>query len=66
MIALADARKRVNQSRRWGVRPRRVRACRLIEIKPPHSLGFDGVRSNSLDVSSDRDFLVEYVSVLWD
>ena len=27
-------------------------------------LGFDGLAANSLDVSSDRDFLVEYVSCL--
>ena len=27
-------------------------------------LGFDGVAANSLDISSDRDFLVEFVSAL--
>lgn len=57
---LADARKRVN------VLP--LGAAALAGTSLPidrefvqHQLGFDAVAANSLDVSSDRDFLFEYV-----
>lgn len=60
---LADARKRVNQCPLGCA----ALAGTSLPIDREHTaslLGFDGVRANSLDVSSDRDFLVEYVSTL--
>ena len=60
---LADCRKRLN------VLPLGAAAlagtCLPIDREPwRQELGFDGVAANSLDVSSDRDFVLESVFVL--
>ena len=57
---LADCRKRVNVlplgAAAWPA-PR----CRSTATSSRRQLGFDAVAANSLDVSSDRDFLLEFV-----
>ena len=60
---LADARRRVNRSPLGCA----ALAGTSLPIDREHTaaaLGFEGVRANSLDVSSDRDFLVEFASAL--
>ena len=60
---LADCRRRVNVSPLGCA----ALAGTSLPIDRDHTaaaLGFEGVRANSLDVSSDRDFLVEFVGAL--
>ena len=60
---LADARGRVNVSP-LGCAALAGTSLPIDRDQTAATLGFDGVRANSLDVSSDRDFLVEFVSAL--
>jgi argininosuccinate lyase len=60
---VADARKRLNVSPLGAA----ALAGTTLPIDREHvarALGFDGVAANSMDVSSDRDFAIEAVSVL--
>ena len=60
---LADARRRVNVSP-LGCAALAGTSLPIDREQTAHALGFDGVRANSLDVSSDRDFLIEFCSAL--
>jgi argininosuccinate lyase len=60
---LADCRKRVNVSP-LGAAALAGTTLPINRHRTAELLGFDGVAANSLDVSSDRDFLVELTSVL--
>ena len=60
---LADARRRVNQSP-LGCAALAGTSLPIDRDATAKALGFDGVRANSLDVSSDRDFLVEFASAM--
>ena len=60
---LADARARVNQSP-LGCAALAGTSLPIDREFSARELGFEGVRANSLDVSSDRDFLVEFCSAL--
>ena len=55
----AAQRAAARRSRRW-----RGRRCRSTAHQVASALGFEGVAANSLDVSNDRDFLIESVFVL--
>ena len=57
---LADARKRVNILS-LGAAALAGTSIPIDRHSVAKKLGFDGVAANSLDVSSDRDFLVEFV-----
>lgn len=60
---LADCRKRVNVSP-LGAAALAGSSLPIDRHISAQLLGFEGVAANSLDVSSDRDFLVEFVSCL--
>lgn len=57
---LADTRKRVNVLS-LGAAALAGTSIPIDREKVRESLGFDAVAANSLDVSSDRDFLIEFV-----
>ena len=60
---LADARRRVNVSS-LGAAALAGTSLPIDRHDTAARLGFDGVTENSLDTSSDRDFLVEFVFAL--
>ena len=60
---LADCRKRVNISP-LGAAALAGSSLPIDRHKTAQYLGFDGVAANSLDISSDRDYLVEFTSAL--
>lgn len=60
---LADCRKRVNVSP-LGCAALAGTSLPIDREATAHALGFDAVAANSLDVSSDRDFLIETASDL--
>lgn len=60
---LADCRKRVNISP-LGAAALAGTSLPIDRDMTAELLGFDGIAYNSLDVSSDRDFLLEFVSCL--
>ncbi|MEM9827719.1 MAG: argininosuccinate lyase [Planctomycetota bacterium] len=60
---IRDARVRVNQSP-LGVAAVAGTTLPIDRQHTAHALGFDGVTANSLDTSSDRDFVIESVFTL--
>ncbi len=60
---LADCRKRVNVSP-LGAAALAGTSLPIDRFKTAQYLGFEGVAANSLDISSDRDYLVEFTSAL--
>ncbi len=60
---LADCRKRVNISP-LGAAALAGTSLPIDRHKTAEYLGFEGVAANSLDISSDRDYLVEFTSAL--
>lgn len=60
---LADCRKRVNISP-LGAAALAGTSLPIDRHKTAQYLGFDAVAANSLDISSDRDYLVEFTSAL--
>ena len=60
---LADCRKRANMSP-LGSAALAGTSLPIDRLLTAEALGFDGVAANSLDVSSDRDFLIEFTFCL--
>lgn len=60
---LADCRKRVNVSP-LGAAALAGTTLPINRERTAELLGFDGVAANSLDISSDRDYLIEFTSAL--
>ena len=60
---LADCRKRVNLCS-LGTAALAGTSLPINRDDVAHRLGFDGITANSLDTSSDRDFVVEFAFVL--
>ena len=56
---LADARRRVNQSP-LGAAALAGTTLPIDRHETAQRLGFDGVAANSIDISSDRDFIIEF------
>ncbi|MDO5552736.1 MAG: argininosuccinate lyase [Planctomycetia bacterium] len=60
---LADCRKRVNQSS-LGAAACAGTSLPIDRFRSAEYLGFEGVAANSLDISSDRDFALEFAFVM--
>ncbi len=60
---LADCRRRVNQLS-LGAAALAGTSLPIDRYETAKLLGFEGVAANSLDISSDRDFVLEFAFVL--